>query len=243
MLNSAWFEACAAACPLGPYTFPPSSTEVNKLEDSFQAHTTLATTKDTTAQEQISYSLSSREVTKLTFLLARFIKVFLISLLLAAFSFSRLVHLFSLSFTEIPSVPSTTFLPVMASSLLLFPTQPTWHAAICVSLYFFLLFFFFQDFTIFNLLSTSNPPPMKTPWPVFSTKPRLARSEAVPRSWSPEAQPKPSAHVGPRVVTQGPRLKLLSPQPAGKFKVYNACSDNCCKSHKWCFSKLLHSNC
>lgn len=267
MLNSAWFEALTAACPLAPYILPSLPTKVSKLWGILPGlhHTGCDKIHQSSRTDLLLPFPFKQGSNKLIFSLAQFIKVFLISLLLAAFPFSCLVHLFSLSFTEIPGVPSTTFLPAMTSSLLLFPTPPlnTCCAAICVSSCMFCFYFPSSKISLFLTFYPSPTPLRWKPHCLFSV-PSPVWPEASPRCPGPcSAAPLtdgggdcslehnqshlPARHQGWWHRVHGWSFAfvelLSSPQLAGKFKIYSASSDNFLKANERCFSKLLHSNC
>lgn len=209
MLDSACFEALTAACPLGAYILPSLPTELNKLWRILPGLHDVGPDKiHHSSGRDLLFPFKQRS-NKVTFSLARFIKVFVISLLLAAFPFSCLVHLFGLSFTEIPGVPSTTFLLAIASSLLLFPTQPldSHYAATRVSSYIFWFYFPSSKISLFLTFHPPlTPPLMKIPLPVFSTKPRLARSES-PVLGSPQRSPSPRVPAGSATDSGGCSLE------------------------------------
>lgn len=151
-LHPACLDALAAARPLGPYLLLSSVPKSTGSEETFQP----CTTRHSTAQEQTSHSLSSRETANLTFPLAGFIRVLLTSLLLHFPSVVQF-NLFSSSFIGIPGIPSTTLLAATVASLLLFSTQSL-DISCDSSLfpYILVLLSFSQDFTMFNLPSISN---------------------------------------------------------------------------------------
>lgn len=186
---------------------------------------------------------------KLTFSLARFMKVFLISLLLATFPFTCLIHLFSSSSQKF--LVYLRWLLHLSSS---FYTTTRHSAAICVS---FCIFWFYFPSSKISLPSLSNSPNEN---PVFSAKPRLGRS----KSQVPVAQPislhtkgcslehdqshLPACHQGwwHRVYSWAlPPLLNSSCHPSSLGSSRSTVLDwtTSINPMKLCLSKLLNQNC